>query len=171
MTDREQSCDAINCRPEVVAVAFFGRSGMQSHAHEHAADCRKIGALQLSLRIPRGCNCIPRGHERRAKCIADRLEDVPAMCRDCRAQQRIVTRQRRIHRITIALPPLRAALDVREEKRDGAGRVSSGRRARVELTRHPQEASRQGAPVPEVKPVRTLAKGSETSTHRRNARR
>ena len=67
---------------------------------------------------------IRRHAERHAKGIADRLENVAAPRLEGLAQQRIVQRQGGGHGVGIVLPQTRAALDVGEEKRDGAGEVA-----------------------------------------------
>jgi hypothetical protein len=45
---------------------------------------------------------------------------VPTGGFDRTAQQRIVVRQRRVHRVVVLLPQRRAALDIGEQERDRA---------------------------------------------------
>jgi hypothetical protein len=55
--------------------------------------------------------------ERRAERIADRLEDVASVRFDLAAQDLVVALDGRLHRLSVQLPALRAAFDVREEER------------------------------------------------------
>jgi hypothetical protein len=82
MRDAQQTCDAIEDRPEVITVALVGRAGMQRHAYTQSFDCRKIFGGQRLLRGQHSCNGVFRAPEGRAKCIADRLEHVAAVLGD-----------------------------------------------------------------------------------------
>ena len=60
--------------------------------------------------------CVPREGS-----VPHRLEDHAAMPLNRLSQDRIVTRESGLHRCAALLPARGAALDVGEEKRDGAG--------------------------------------------------
>ncbi len=95
---------------------------MQRHPH---AELRAFGPglpVERTLGIERGRHRVGRRVERRAESVATRLEDMAVMIVDALAQQRIVTRERGAHRRGVRFPQARAALDVGEQQRDGAGR-------------------------------------------------
>jgi len=57
------------------------------------------------------------------ECIADHLVGIPAVSRNRLPQDHFLATERRLHQPGLMLPQLGAALDVGEEKRDGAGRT------------------------------------------------
>ena len=61
-------------------------------------------------------------HEGHAEGIADGLEHMPLVGLDRLPQDGVVASQSRPHPLRLRLPQPRAALDVREEEGDGAGR-------------------------------------------------
>src|SRR4030095_4402066 len=106
----------------IVAVTHLDCARVKRHAH---AELRPFGprfAMQRPLRLERRGKRIGRRVERRAEGVATRLEDVTVVIGDAVAQQRIVARERGAHRLGVRFPEPRAALDVGEEQRDGAGR-------------------------------------------------
>ena len=58
--------------------------------------------------------------ERRVKTVARRLDDVAVVGVDRVAQDLVVARQSRLHRVRVLLPQARRPLEVREEERDRA---------------------------------------------------
>ncbi len=122
VTSREKARDTVERRAEIVAVAHFDRAGVKRHAH---AQLRSFGprlAMERALRFECRGKSVGRRVERRAEGVPARLEDVAVVIVDAVAQQRIVARERSAHRIGVRFPQPRAALDVGEEQRDGAGR-------------------------------------------------
>ena len=122
MAGREQACDPVERRAEVVTVAHVDRTRMKRHSH---AELRRFGprlAMECALRLERRGERVGRRVERRAKRVTAGLEDVALVIVDAMAEQRIVTGERRAHRLGVRFPQTRAALDVGEQQRDGAGR-------------------------------------------------
>src|SRR5689334_684462 len=70
----------------------------------------------------RGGERVRGGVKSGAKSVAAGLENVTVMVVDAVTDQRIVARERRLHRRRVRFPQARAALDIGEEQRDGAGR-------------------------------------------------
>jgi len=73
--------------------------------------------------------------ERAVARVADGLEDGAVVLLDDAAQQRVVRGKRLAHRVRSALPQLRAALDVGEQKRHDPGRKSCVHGVRAILPR------------------------------------
>ena len=122
MTGREQARDPVERRSEIIAVAELHRARMQRHAH---AELRCFGprlAMHRALRVERRGECVGRRMERGAERVAARLEHVPFVIVDAVLEQRIMSRECRAHRRGVRFPQARAALDVGEQQRDGAGR-------------------------------------------------
>jgi hypothetical protein len=94
---------------------------MQRHAHAELCRFGPRLAIQRALRIERRGECVGCRMERRAEGVAARLEHVPVVIVDAVAQQCIVARECRAHRGSVRFPQARAALDVGEHQRDGAG--------------------------------------------------
>ena len=69
-----------------------------------------------------GLQCIRRRGEDRVEGITDRFEDVAAVGVNRRAHNGVVPDEGLLHRRAVVLPARGAALDVGEQKRDGAGR-------------------------------------------------
>ena len=89
-------------------------------------------AVQRALR-GETCRDRIRRDRKRAECtIAGRFDEIAAVRLDRVAQDRIVLRERPLHRRVLRLPQPRAALDVGEQERDRAGRqrAVSGRQRR-----------------------------------------
>jgi hypothetical protein len=78
--------------PEVVAVAFVRRSGMNRSAHAKSVDGREVFGRKRALRAS-VADCLFGTPERRAERIADRLEDVAAVIDDCRSHQCVSCRR------------------------------------------------------------------------------
>jgi len=79
-------------RAEVIAVALVAGPRVQRHAHAHPIDPREVLGGDRTLRIKRRRHRGFRAREDRAECIADRFEDVAAVCFDRIAHQCIMTR-------------------------------------------------------------------------------
>ncbi len=126
MARGQEARDVVERRAEVVAVAQFRGSGMQ---RDPDADRRlrrpRLGPQRL-LRGERRLQRQPRRGERRVERVACGLEHVAAARLDVAAQDRIVPGERGLHRVGRRLPHARAALDVREQERQRAGRRWSG---------------------------------------------
>ena len=77
--------------------------------------------MQRALRVERRGECVGCRMERGAEGVAAGLEHVALLIADAMAQQRIVARECRAHRRSVSFPQARAALDVGEHQRNGAG--------------------------------------------------
>ena len=123
VTDRRQTRDAVDGRAEVVAARFDRGPGVDPHPDAHRCDRRRPGAVaQAPLRIERGLERVFRAQECGAKGVADGLEDHAAVPFDGLAKHRVMTGERGSHHLAVALPELRAALDVGEQEGHRAGR-------------------------------------------------
>src|SRR5579871_2259783 len=122
MADVEQARDAVQRRPEVIALALFGRAGMQRHPDAQAIDGRKILASEVALRCNRSSDAVFGASEGGTERVADRLEDVATVRFNGAAEDRVMASHRLFHRGTIAIPALCAALDVSKQERHRAGR-------------------------------------------------
>ena len=131
---RLQPGDTVHRRPEVVSVALDGFTGVQRGTDGERGEVGAAAAPILDRDGPldrdSGIQRVPGAGEDRAKGVAHRLEDDPAMGLDRRAQERVVPLERHPHRLGLPLPTLGAALDVGEEEGDGTGRWRRGRRGR-----------------------------------------
>src|SRR5436190_21165732 len=107
---------------EVVAVADFCGSRVQCHPGADRRAIRPTLYSERKLRGECGLDGLRRSSEGRAESIPSGLEDVTSVRGDSLSYQSVVTRQRRPHRVMLSLPEPRAALDVGEQKRDGACR-------------------------------------------------
>ena len=107
-------------RGDIVAVARFRRSRVQAHAHAHGADFAPAFSMQRALRVQRRVERVAGVLERRAETIADDVEHAAVMRADRAFQQRVMARQRVLHRVGVLLEEPRRALDVGEEEGDGA---------------------------------------------------
>jgi hypothetical protein len=95
---------------------------MKRHTHAKLCCFGPRLAMKRALRVERRDERVGSSVERRAKSVAAGLEHVAVVVANAVAQQRIVARQRGAHRRSVRFPEPRAALDVGEQKRDGAGR-------------------------------------------------
>jgi len=133
MSDREQPSHTINHRPEVVAIALVGRPGMDRRAHANSADRRKVFSSQGPLRGQHRINGILGPPKCRAKCVADRLENVPVVLDDGRPHECVMAPDGSLHCCSVTIPTLRAAFNVGERKRNCAAwdaPAGDGRRIR-----------------------------------------
>jgi hypothetical protein len=99
----------------------ISRTGVQRHAHSKPCRLRPALGVERPLRVECRAERIGRGMERRAERIAARLEHMAVVGRDALAHERVVPRQRHLHRCLLRLPKARAAFDVREQERHCAG--------------------------------------------------
>ena len=116
----EQPTDSIEDGAEVVAIPALGTAGMDSHP-----DLDGVDALPwLVEQEPLGGNGGLEGSvgyiKRNTKGVADGLEHVAAASLERLAQQGIVPGKCHGHRVAMAIPETRTALDIREEKCDSA---------------------------------------------------
>ena len=120
VSGRKQARDAIDGRTEVVRVALVCRARVNRHSDVQSIDVREIRGGESPLRREgRGCGVL-RPCKGDAERVPDRLEDPPGVRRDRLAHHEILALDGSLHRRTIAIPAVRAAFDVREEKRHGA---------------------------------------------------
>src|SRR5207247_2508555 len=87
----------------VAAAATSDRCGLQAAQPEMAGGTTILGD-QCPLRRDGGGQGLERGREGGAEGVADRLEDMPAVALDRRAQQGVVTREGNPHRIGMLVP-------------------------------------------------------------------
>jgi hypothetical protein len=132
MPDRKEPGNTIDGWPEVVAVAFVGGSGMDRSAHAKSIDGAEIFGRNGALHSQRRSDCIFGTAESRAERIADRLEDVALVLGDSRPHQCVVPAHSVLHGSAVALPSLRAALDVCEDE----GHRAAGKRPGSASIRH-----------------------------------
>ncbi len=74
--------------------------------------------LAVERRVQRGI----RRRERRTQAVADDLENAAVVCFDGAPHERVVTRERVLHRLRMPLEELGGPFDVGEEESDGTGR-------------------------------------------------
>ena len=122
MRGAEQARRAVHGRTEVVAVPRFGIAGGDRHAHRQSVNGAEIFAVQTALHGDRGLERIAGIPKRRAKCIADRFENVTTVALDLASQDLVVAAQRAAHRLAVRFPAPRASLDIRKEKDDRSRR-------------------------------------------------
>src|SRR5579872_939904 len=122
MSDRQQTCDAIDDRAEIIAVTLLAIPRVQGHTDAQTIHAGKIFLQHGTLNIDRGLQRAGDGIETRTECVADGFEDVALRVFDYLAQQLVVTLDRRLHGVAMRLPALGARLDVREQKCYGASR-------------------------------------------------
>ena len=106
---------------EVIAITMLGRAGVQRHADFQLADAAPVRPAQRPLGFQRAGQRTRRRVKGHAKGIADRFENVAAAALESLAQHAVVRGQRHAHRVRLLVPFFRAALDVAEQKRNGAG--------------------------------------------------
>jgi hypothetical protein len=150
MRCRDQPRHLVERRPEVVAVPQLHRARMQRHPHAQRRGRRPWLVVQRALRFERGGNRVGRRVECGAERIAAGLEHVAVMRVDAMAQQRVVSRERCAHCGRLRFPEPRAAFDVGEQHRDGAGGrighgIGSRRRRTANHTRTPEPAKREAS--------------------------
>ena len=95
---REQTRDAVERRPEVVAVALVGRTRVDGRAHTQSVDPREVLTGESALGIEDRRHSTFRTRECRADRIANRFEHVTIMLDDGRVHQLIVSAQSILHR-------------------------------------------------------------------------
>ncbi len=117
-----QACRAVRRRPVVVAVAELGFAGVQPHADPQRRGVDQLLTRERELRLDRGADRVAGGREHGVHAVARRLHDVPAVRADRVVQDRVVAREGDRHRVGLLLPETRRALEVGEEKGDGARR-------------------------------------------------
>ena len=120
--DRHQPRRTIHRRAEVVPVALGGLTRVHTDPHPDRRTLRPRLRGQRLLHRDRRRQRITGPTERGVHAVAGRLHDVPAVRLDRRPHQRVVTFQRRPHRVRHRLPQLRRTLDIREQERHGPRR-------------------------------------------------
>ena len=117
---------SVHGRPVIVAVAQLGLPGEQAHADAQLADLTPLGSLELELRVERGVERVTGAREDRVHAVARRLHDIALMQRDGITQDRVVTRERVVHRVGMLFPEPRRTFEVGEEEGDGPGGERNG---------------------------------------------
>ncbi len=116
---------AVEGGAEVVAAAGVGRAGVDAHAHPQIGEIGIERAPILGGEGYLGVECGGEGvvgvGEGGAKRIAHRLEHMPAVGLDCRAQDLVVADEGCRHGLALLLPALGGAFDVGEQEGEGAG--------------------------------------------------
>jgi hypothetical protein len=114
----EKAGHTVEGRAEVVPLPHLRLPGVHRHPHPKP----RHFPLQHPLRLDRRLHRVRGGTKHGAELIADGLEDVTVVRDDGRAEQRVVAGEGIPHRGGLLFPEAGAALDVGEEKGDGAGR-------------------------------------------------
>jgi hypothetical protein len=104
MPQGKQSCDPIERRPEVVAIALLSDSGMQSHAYTHLHRLQPQFGLQGALSGQGRSESVQRHRKRGAEGVAHGLEDETAAILDGFTHQGVMPTQRRSHRLGMRVP-------------------------------------------------------------------
>ena len=115
-----QPRNAVDDRPEIVAVSLLACTGVQAHPDPERPACRPVLRSKGPLGGKCCCDSGLRCPECRAKGIAHGLEDVAVRFLNRRPDQVIVPAQGNCHALGLGLPQPRRALDVGEEQRDSA---------------------------------------------------
>ena len=104
-------------RRNIVAVARFRVAGVQPHAHAHRADLAPVSLVQRALRVeaPR-LAASPGFSNTEQKRRPTTWNTWPRCASIALLQQRVMARQRLLHRIGMLLDQPRRALDVGEQR-------------------------------------------------------
>ena len=121
MSEAEQTRRPIECRTIVVAVAEFGIAGMHGNAHTNRCRLGPRFGAQRALNGQRRFQCIRSRRKDGQEAVSRHLYDAAAMTLDAVPQQCVMAGQRGPHRLALGVPKTGAALDVGEQKREGAG--------------------------------------------------
>ena len=108
-------------RGHVFAVLRLRLADMHAHAHAEGADRSPILMAQRMLAVERRLQRGIGGCERRTQAVADDLEDAAIVCFDGAPHERVVARERILHRLRMPLEELGRPFDVGEEESDGTG--------------------------------------------------
>ena len=119
---RHQARGTVEGRAEVVAVADLGRPGVQADPHPQRSGVGPRLGGQCPLQLDRRGHRRRRGRERREATVAGRLDDGAAVGADHVAEDLVVARQRRLHRVGVLLPEPRRPFEVGEHERHRPGR-------------------------------------------------
>ena len=117
----QQPAQPVQPNAEVVAVARHGLSSVQRAAHpQGTVQWPALGekCLLCARRSRHGQRCRSEGG---TEGVAGRAKYLAAVGVDGRAQDRIMARNGRMHRLRLLFPEERAAFDVGIQKRNGAG--------------------------------------------------
>ena len=106
----------------VVAVARFGVPGVDAHADTQRPGAVPPLARDRELRVARGSNRVGGIGERGVRAVAGHLHDMAVVGSDRLAEDLVVPGESVLHRLGVLLPQPCGPLEVREEKRDRAGR-------------------------------------------------
>ena len=118
----EDARHAVERLAEVIAIALLRRAGVQGHADFQFANRAPVRRAQHALGFQRAGERVRGGVKGHAESIAHRFENEAAARLKSLAQHPVVRGQRHAHRLGLQIPFFRAALDVAEQKSDGAGR-------------------------------------------------
>jgi len=88
--DREQPCDAIDRRTEVVAVAFVSSADMERRTYRESADCREVLGCKGALKVQRRGNRVLGSCERATERVSECFEYVSVSRGDRRAPEGVV---------------------------------------------------------------------------------
>jgi hypothetical protein len=117
----EEARHPVQRRSEVVATAWLDHAGVEGHPHPEGADLPPLLPEYGALGIEGSGDGCGSGGKSGADLVAHALEDTTAVGLDGAMHKDIVARERRFHRRSMLLPEPGAALDVGEEKGNGAG--------------------------------------------------
>jgi len=125
--DRQQACDPIERRSEVVTVALVRLAAVDRHPHEEL-DRSPIGVVEGMLRFDGGPDRVSCAGKHRHQAVAGMLDYVPGMGSDGGPDDLVMPCERAVHGGLVVLPATGAALDVGEDEGDRT------RRERVHVT-------------------------------------
>ncbi len=121
MARSQEPGKSIERRAKVVVVALLGYTRVQGDPHPKGGVLAPGFGLEGTLGSERGLKRIERRDKGGTEGVAGPLEDLPKVRLDALAEDHIVLGESSLHGVAMLLPARRAALDVGEEKGDGAG--------------------------------------------------
>jgi hypothetical protein len=109
---------AVHGSAVVVAAALFGRARVDAHSDTQRTSVQPRSGAERTLRTSRCLHRVHRVCERGMDAIPSRLHDVTTVRLDRCAQDLVVTRQRRLHRLGMLLPQTRRTFKIGEQEGD-----------------------------------------------------
>lgn len=123
MSERTDPRRAVNRQSDVAAVLETSRARVQAHSNPDVDFLGPFVRRERTLSVDRGLNCIRRVLEDEEERVSLGVDLEAAATLDRLAHQLLVQRERSAVLLTQAAEQLGRSLDVREQKRHGAGRL------------------------------------------------